>query len=1215
MSVPFIGPAPLGRDQQLFGRDAEVEELSWRAVADRIVVLYSPSGAGKTSLLTAGNGLLADLGRRFHTPAVLRVTGSPHQTLAQRLMSQLQAAGNGDTCEGDTLTDYVGRIQLPAADPPLRLLLVIDQFEEVFTCGADVSAQVTFFRELGELLRREGSPVWLIVSMREEYFSWLDPFRHLVPSRLANTFRLDLLTTEEAVKAIRGPLLQHKVEMAEAGTPADAAIFIVSELSKVRARGADGKLTLVDGRTVEPVQLQVACANIWQRLSASGPVRSLYTKDLEGFKVNAALQDYCHAQLARCTPDPKRARVVMDWIDRRLLTPSGLRSPTLVDAFDAGEPTAEELRMLQEAHLVRRLSRQDGEWYELSHDSMALPMRDCIEAWRSKNLAIWQQLARSWQLDGEKDAYFKRLSPASRDSIPLEESEACSDVEARFIDGFRTYRGLARETRRKYLLLALLLAIGLPGGAWMHWNQLQLQAKLVWTRDITATQANLLAVLGNKPQLDLASLAAVAGTHLEQSDPALIAFDFQGMLGELLYRSRHVEAIENLGGGKSIYLSSDGSFRAVAEAGTGRYDVRIFEGSSDGAVLQRVKEVHPLGVRSILMLGDMLATGGDEGSVALWDARTLSLLKHAVPMTGRSDHLPLMRSPVRSLAWADGMLYAGTEKGIVSAWTVDPRSSVEPVLSWTHRVPSRVTGLGILRSPSLPTRIVAADLSANEQVVIITPPAQPGGVTSGRQLAAMPREESAKGAFYSVVVSPDQKEILAGNRGGKIHVWDAATGAHRRSFVAHTDAVSDMRFLKDGRLLSAGWDGRLRVWDWRSGDVGAPTSLTMLEVPRQLLSIALSASGAPAYVSTENGDIYRIALGKERHPLAREILPGASNGSMDWAGKGFVASRGGEFITARLTDGQGETAYTYQARGPIETLVRARERGVVFAADKKGVFASDGQATTLAALEGLDLGSGEIESIAVSDDASVLLALTQITQPLSRSQLLIWSIDGSAKRASPCPQVSFPGTFPFRSTRLAAFRPGTREFATVASDGVRFWRVGTQGGCAVESIEALVPKGLPSNEIGAIAFNPQGDTLWVANFSGHIFSFPLVGEQKIKVWKKDPASVPKRLAVSRAGDIAVSDDTGRLYVIRPHKRTPLQIAQGFHNSAVDSLEISPDGDWLLSAGDGGLALWSLKADTWIEKACEIAKRKTFSDEETRDHFSNQATAPRSCGRP
>lgn len=1216
MATPFIGPAPLGKGQQIFGRDTEVEELSWRTVADRVVVLYSPSGAGKTSLLTAGNGLIADLGRRFHIPSVLRITGSLQQTLAQRLMSQLQGAGYGDMCEGDTLTDYVGRIELPAADPPPRLLLVIDQFEEVFTCGADVAALDAFFRELGELLRREGSPVWLIVSMREEYFSWLDPFRHHVPSRLANTFRLDLLSTVEAAKAIRGPLLLHKVEMAEAGTPEDAATFIVGQLNKVRARNADGKPTLVDGKTVEPVQLQVACANIWQRLNASGPVRSLHTKDLEGFKLDAALQDYCNAQLARCTSDAKRARVVMDWIDRRLLTASGLRSPAIVDSFDAGAPTAQELRVLQEAHLVRRQSRQDGEWYELSHDSLALPMRECIEEWRGKNLAVWQQLARSWQLEGEKDAYFKRLSPASRDSIPHDESEACSDVETRFIDGFRTYQRGARATRRMHLLIALLVAIALPSGTWLYWHQLQLQAKLVWTRDVTATQANLLALLGNKPPLDLASLAVVAGTRLQKTDPTIIALDFQNLMSELLYRSRHVEAIETLGDGKSIYLSSDGPLRAVVEAGKDRHNVRIFEGSGDGAVLQGVKKVHPGGVRAILMLGDMLATGGHEGSVALWDARTLSLLKHAVPPAGDMGNLPLLRSPVRSIAWADGMLYAGTETGIVSAWKVDPRGAAEPVLSWNYRVQSRVPALAILKSPSLPTRVVAADLSANEQVVLITPPARAGDGPSGRPLPALPRQDSFKGAFYSVVVSPDQKFILAGNRAGKVHVWNAETGVHLRSFGAHTDTVSDMRFLKDGRLLSAGWDGRLRVWNWRSGDSEASATVTMLEVPRQLFSVALSADGESAYVSTENGDIYRVALAEERHPLARAMMPGASNGSMDGAGKGFIASRGGEFVTAQVKDGQKAVAYTSQALGPLKALARARDGGRVFAAVKDAVFMSDGQADKLTALQGLVLGLGEIQSIVVSDDASVLLALTQTTQSPIRSQLLIWTIDRSAQRSRPCPQVSFPVTFPIRTTRLAAFRPGTRELVTVDADRLQFWRVSSQSDCPViEPIEARVPADVPSNEIRAIAFNPQGDTLWAANFSGRIFSFPLQGDQKIKTWKMDATSVPTRLAVSRAGDIAVGDETGRLYVIRPDKRMPLQIVQEFHNSAINALDISPDGDWLLSAGDGGLALWNLAVDTWIEKACAITKRKEFSVGEAHDYFSNQAAAPPSCARP
>jgi WD40 repeat protein len=1214
LTTPFIGPAPLGKGQQLFGRDTEVEELSWRTVADRIVVLYSPSGAGKTSLLTADNGLIADLSRRFFVPSILRLSGPPQQTLAQRLMSQLQGSGCGVMCEGDTLTDYVGRIELPSANPPLRLLLVIDQFEEVFTCGADEGAQHSFFRELGELLRRDGSSVWLIVSMREEYFSWLDPFRHHVPSRLANTYRLDLLSNLEAARAIRGPLLQHGVKLADAGSPEDVAPYIVGQLSKVRARGADGKLTLVDGKTVEPVHLQVACANLWQRLSALGPVQSLQTKDLAGFELEAALQDYCQVQLAKCTPDAKRARVVLDWIDRRLLTASGLRSPAIVDSLDQGMPTARELDLMQQAHLVRRQSRQDGEWYELSHDSLALPMRECIEAWRRKNLAVWQQLARSWQLEGEKDAYFKRLSPASSESIPEDESEACSEVETRFIDGFRTYRRAAQASRRMLLLFALLVAIAVPSVAWLSWNQLGLQAKLVWTREVTATQANLLALLGNKPPLELESLAVVAGTRLQRTEPALIALDFQSLLGDLLFRSRHVEAIEMIGNGKSIYLSSDGTFRAMAEAGKERYDVRVFQGSGAAAVLKDVGKLHPLGVRSILVLGDVLATGGQEGSIALWDARTLSLLKHAVPPAGDTGYLPLMRSAVRSIAWANGLLYAGTESGIVSAWKVEPRAAGEPVLSWTYRVQSRVPALAILESPSLPTRIVAADLSANEQVMLITPPTEVGGRPSAKPLPAVPRQDSAKGAFYSVVLSPDKKSILAGNRAGKIHVWDAATGTHLNSFNAHSGAVSQMRFLKDGRLLTAGWDGRLRAWNWRSGDLGAPTSMTMLEVPRQLLSFALSEEGVSAYVSTENGDVYRVALAQERHPLARVMLPDASIGSIDWPSKSFVASRGGEFLAGQLKEAQSTASSANQALGLVKAMARARDAGVVFAALKDAVYVSDGQRSKLTALEALDLGVGEILSIAVSDDASLLLALTQTTQPPIRYKFLIWSIDKSMRRAKLCTKDPFPVTFPKRTTRLATFRPGTRELVTVDADRLEFWRVNLKDECPViEPLEGRVPAGTPSNEVRAVGFNPQGDTLWAANSSGGIFSFPSEGAERVTMWKVDAESVPTRIAVSRTGDIAFGDETGQLYVIRSGKRMPLQVVQELHNSSLNSLEISPDGEWLLSAGDGGLAVWNLRVDAWIEKACALTNRKDFSPEEAKTYFSNQATAPHSCG--
>jgi hypothetical protein len=51
---PFVGPRAFQQGEQLYGRDHEVLQLLDLLIAERIVLLYSPSGAGKTSLINAG---------------------------------------------------------------------------------------------------------------------------------------------------------------------------------------------------------------------------------------------------------------------------------------------------------------------------------------------------------------------------------------------------------------------------------------------------------------------------------------------------------------------------------------------------------------------------------------------------------------------------------------------------------------------------------------------------------------------------------------------------------------------------------------------------------------------------------------------------------------------------------------------------------------------------------------------------------------------------------------------------------------------------------------------------------------------------------------------------------------------------------------------------------------------------------------------------------
>ena len=53
-SKPYVGPQPIEFGLPLAGRDEEIQALFDALISERIVVLVSPSGAGKTSLINAG---------------------------------------------------------------------------------------------------------------------------------------------------------------------------------------------------------------------------------------------------------------------------------------------------------------------------------------------------------------------------------------------------------------------------------------------------------------------------------------------------------------------------------------------------------------------------------------------------------------------------------------------------------------------------------------------------------------------------------------------------------------------------------------------------------------------------------------------------------------------------------------------------------------------------------------------------------------------------------------------------------------------------------------------------------------------------------------------------------------------------------------------------------------------------------------------------------
>ena len=209
---PYVGPRALRTGEALYGRDREVARLYDLMLAERIVLLYSPSGAGKSSLLQAG--LVPRLhAEGFTIRPVVRVGMAPptdapagvNRYVLSTLLSleedvpkdrQLDVA----TLARCTLAEYLAR--RPEADADEVLLL--DQFEELLTVDPTAVAEKrVFFAQLGEALR--DTRLWVVLAMREDFIAGLDPYRAAVPRKLSTTFRLDLLGREAALLAVRGP--------------------------------------------------------------------------------------------------------------------------------------------------------------------------------------------------------------------------------------------------------------------------------------------------------------------------------------------------------------------------------------------------------------------------------------------------------------------------------------------------------------------------------------------------------------------------------------------------------------------------------------------------------------------------------------------------------------------------------------------------------------------------------------------------------------------------------------------------------------------------------------------------------------------------------------------------------------------------------------------------------------------------------------------------
>jgi hypothetical protein len=366
---PFPGPRPFGPEEagSFFGREREARDLLSLLVAHPIVVFYSQSGAGKSSLIqTKLLELLRE--RQYATAPVGRVSGAKISRRGNPYVANAVASWGGNPERTASLAQFIGE-QPPAVDedgdPSLRVV-ILDQFEELFSSsGADPESRRAFFEDVRDAVT-QNPDVRLLFSLREEYLASLDPYARVVPGGLRGRMRLERLRGDKAREAIQRPFAQRGVALDD-----EASTRLLAQLQAVRLR--DG--SLVAGDEVEPVQLQVVCRRIWLRLREGATEVTARDVTSDFGDVQAALVEF-YEDAVRRTARAARAREagVRSWIERQLITESRTRGTAFRGEHKtAGIPNrvADELdRQL----IVRKELRSGGDWYELTHDALIEPV-------------------------------------------------------------------------------------------------------------------------------------------------------------------------------------------------------------------------------------------------------------------------------------------------------------------------------------------------------------------------------------------------------------------------------------------------------------------------------------------------------------------------------------------------------------------------------------------------------------------------------------------------------------------------------------------------------------------------------------------------------------------------------------------------------------------------------------------------------------------------
>lgn len=383
---PWIGLDSYREGQILYGRSREIRDLSMAVFYNRQTIVYGRSGTGKSSLLHAG--IFPEARLRGCLPISIRFDHSSdtnyREQLIRTITAAIEAAGGEvrdlleEESRPESLWEFFHRYQFLRDGKPLTPLLVVDQFEEIFTLSHKKEDVQRFFTELGDLLndvmpdylqetavtakatdttsifgsmtfqtmesRYQTDPSYhLVLVLREDYLSYLERYSQRIPALKQNRYGLLPITYQQALEIIMQP------------RPG----LVSSEVADAIIRHIVTETDLNDETPVDAAILSLFLSRLYEK-KGDNPVINLQLVNEQG---EALLEDFYAEVVAPLDRD------TVYYLEDILINADGHReNVTLETLYKNDWCSRDVVEMLEASHLLRLFSYGDVQRVEYAHD-------------------------------------------------------------------------------------------------------------------------------------------------------------------------------------------------------------------------------------------------------------------------------------------------------------------------------------------------------------------------------------------------------------------------------------------------------------------------------------------------------------------------------------------------------------------------------------------------------------------------------------------------------------------------------------------------------------------------------------------------------------------------------------------------------------------------------------------------------------------------------